>query len=108
MDAHLGWDQHINILCNKLSSVVYQIRNVSGQFDESKIVYFSLFELRLKYGICVYGNSPQCLSLFLVQKRATRALHGVKYPGVSCRTLFANKISYRPRIIHPTMPHPCV
>lgn len=91
MDNNLKFDQHISALTKKLASGCYALRIVSNELSLSttKMVYHSLIESHLRYGVAFWGFCSQQLfhSVFVLQKRAVRYLCKV---GVreSCRPLF--------------------
>ena len=59
----LSFQDHIVKLCNKLSKGWYALRVISRDFnkDFARMVYFSLLESPLRYGICFWGNCSQYL-----------------------------------------------
>lgn len=92
MDSTLNWRAHIDSLCKKLSSVVYLIKALSYLVDREtlKLVYYALFESRLRYAVVCWGNSSDSTRVFKIQKRAVRAMVGVWDQRVSCRPLFVD------------------
>ena len=76
VDDRLNWKLQINTLCAKLSSVCGILSKVRHYLDRQclMLIYYSLFESRLKYGILGWGTAPeQCLSkLRVLQNRAVR------------------------------------
>lgn len=73
IDSHLRWDVHINYLVKKLRSVLYRIKQVSHilNIKQKKILYHSLVESHLGYGIIGWGGVSKTYlkSLEIIQKR---------------------------------------
>ena len=76
IDDKLNWDLQITKLCSKLSSVCGVISKVRHYLDREALmlIYNSLFDSRLRYGILAWGTAPaQSLSkLRSLQNRAVR------------------------------------
>lgn len=89
IDNRLLWTGHIDYLAGRLSSVVYQIRKLLDYCDlETALVFYrGNFESLLRYSILVWGNSTSAVRIFLIQKKAVRALLK-KSKFQSCRELF--------------------
>lgn len=90
VDSTLSWHPHITLLCKKLSSAIYLLRNLSFKVDDKtlKTVYFALFESHLRYGIECWGGSSDADRVFKLQKRAIRTLVGSRDQRLSCRPLY--------------------
>lgn len=90
MDSSLSWRPHIDKLCKKLATAVYQLKALSFivSTDILKLIYFAQFESRIRYGIVCWGNSCDTSRAFRMQKRAVRAMVGVRDRRVSCRPIF--------------------
>lgn len=100
IDDRLDWSSHVDVLCKKLSSIVFLLRNLKSILNLSilKNVYFALFHSKLLYGITLWGNSCHAQRVFRVQKRVIRTMLGLGYRD-SCRPHFMNLC---------IMPLPCV
>ena len=80
IDENLKWDDHINNLNKKLSSVCYAMRVMVKylQPDAIKEVYYANFESLVRYGIMFYGISFKSEAVFKSQKRMLRIMLGLK------------------------------
>ena len=76
VDDRLNWKIQINRLCKKLSSVCGILSKVRHYLDRKSLmlIYNSLFDSRMKYGILGWGTAPeQSLSkVRVLQNRAVR------------------------------------
>ena len=90
IDSKLSWKAHVQDLVQKLNTALFTIRIVSEVSDIStrKIAYFAYFHSLMTYGVIFWGNSSDSKRVFLVQKRAIRAICGVS-SRMSCRPLFS-------------------
>lgn len=89
IDSKLKWDGHINNLTPKLSSAVFaisKIRSFCG-LAAAKQVYFAYFHSLMSYGIKVWGSAATAGKIFILQKRAIRAVLALP-PLASCRSSF--------------------
>lgn len=93
IDRNLIWDDHINILCNKLAKSVFAIKKIkkSVNVQAATTTYYSLFHSQLTYGILAWGNAAHChlQKVFILQKSAIRSIIGAKWDE-SCRPLFTS------------------
>jgi Reverse transcriptase (RNA-dependent DNA polymerase) len=89
LDEHLTWSNHIDLLCNKLSSQLYLLRRLSKILtpDVLKMAYFSLFHSFISYGTLLWGNSTQSIRVFRLQKAAVRVIANAGYRD-HCKPLF--------------------
>lgn len=89
LDSKLQWGPHISELSAKLSSAAYAVRKIRELSDvnTAKIVYFSYFHSLMSYGLLLWGNAANANSIFILQKRAVRAIYRLS-PRVSLRQLF--------------------
>lgn len=89
LDNRLMWRSHVEALHNKLSSAIYAITSIRKNVDSGPalLTYHAYFHSLLSYGIIYWGFSSQSKSIFLLQKRALRAVYGLRR-SVSCRDLF--------------------
>lgn len=88
IDQHVSWKKHVSELCNKLRKFLYYFRILRGFCDKSllKIIYISLVQSILEYGIHVWGSVyPSHLnSLEVVQKAILKIILGRPrdYPSI--------------------------
>lgn len=89
IDCHLKWDKHINVLCSRLSTMCYVIRQLSSIVDSFAIrmYYFSNFQSALRYGVISWGSATDASRAFILQKRAVRCIAGARYMD-TCKPLF--------------------
>lgn len=91
IDDDLSWEPHINEVCHKLASTVFLLGQLAKYrcINLLKLVYHSLFESRLRYGLLVWGSATDNLlkRVFMLQKRAIRVLAGLRRRD-SCRNSF--------------------
>jgi hypothetical protein len=82
IDDQLSWKPHLELLNKKLKSACGRIYRIKNCLPESlhKLVYHTLFESHLSYGITVWGGvSVNNLDpLFKTQKKCIRILFGDK------------------------------
>ena len=76
IDENLNWKPHIDKMCNKLASVCGVISKVRHILDRNSLmmIYNSLVESRLRYGILGWGtaSNSQIERLKVLQNRAIR------------------------------------
>lgn len=89
VDAKLQWGPHINKLSGRLSSAAYAVKKIRliTDVDTARIVYFSYFHSLMSYGILLWGGCADIHSIFVLQKRAVRAIYNLG-PRVSLREKF--------------------
>lgn len=89
IDSKLQWGPHIDKLAGKLSSAAYAVRNIRQSTDvaTSRLVYFSYFHSVMSYGILLWGKAADIQTIFILQKRAIRAIYNLKRTD-SLRELF--------------------
>lgn len=89
LDCSLTWHSHISDLALKLSKNVYAIRQIKLRvnLEAALMAYHALFHNTMTYGLINWGTSNQIQSIFVIQKRALRALAGVN-PLESCKPWF--------------------
>ena len=82
IDDQLTWKPHIDYLASKLKSCIGVLNRIKDYIPTSqhKILYHTLFESHLSYGITVWGGASQKQidSLFILQKRCIRIMFGDK------------------------------
>lgn len=89
IDSALNYQNHVDILCKKLSSSCYALRILAGHLNQDalKTAYYGGFYSYLKYGIIFWGNSSNILRVFVIQKRAMRILNRMHFRD-TCRGVF--------------------
>ena len=77
VDKNLQWAAHISCLAGKLSSAAYAVRKVRQltDVDTARLVYFSYFHSVMSYGILLWGKAADIANIFILQKRAVRAIY---------------------------------
>ena len=89
LDSKLQWGSHITALAGRLSSAAYAVRKIRSLTDEetARLVYFSYFHSVMSYGLMLWGSAADIETIFILQKRAIRAIYGLR-PLDSLRELF--------------------
>lgn len=89
LDNKLNWNVHIEEISKKLSSVIHCIRslNIHANKEAAKSCYYAYFYSYISYGIIFWGTSSEAITLFLLQKKAIRALCNLKQMD-SCKNYF--------------------
>ena len=77
VDSKIQWGEHITGITGKLSSAAYAVRKVRALTDvaTARLVYFSYFHCIMSYGILMWGNAADIENVFVLQKRAVRAIY---------------------------------
>jgi hypothetical protein len=85
----LSWKTHIEYIVSKLSSACYAMRLVKPYVSQNilKIIYFSYFHSVMTYGSLFWGQSPESVKIFRLQKKIIRIMLGCRSRD-SCRKLF--------------------
>lgn len=89
LDSKLQWGPHIQRLADRLSSAafaIWKIRQITN-VETARLVYFAYFHSILAYGILLWGSAADIESIFILQKRAVRAIYKLGSRD-SLRTLF--------------------
>jgi hypothetical protein len=89
IDGRLQWTPHIDHLCNRLSTAIFAIKKIKaicGQ-EAARSVYFAYFHSIMTYGILFWGQAADSSRVFILQKRAIRAILGTNSRD-SCREAF--------------------
>lgn len=91
IDSKLQWGNHIKNLASKLSSAAYAIRRIRRltNMDTARLVYFAYFHSIMSYGIMVWGRAADIETIFILQKRAIRAIYNLRTRD-SLKDLFKN------------------
>ncbi|KAA5569769.1 reverse transcriptase family protein, partial [Pseudomonas aeruginosa] len=89
VDSKLQWGPHIHKLASKLSSAAYAVKKIRmlTNADTARLVYFSYFHSVMSYGILLWGNAADVETIFILQKRAIRAIYNM-HPRESLRDKF--------------------
>ena len=89
IDSKLQWGAHITALSNRLSSAAYAVRRIRQLTDvaTARLVYFAYFHSIMSYGILLWGAAADVDSIFILQKRAIRAIYDMG-PRESLRDIF--------------------
>ncbi|XP_039282919.1 uncharacterized protein LOC120351046 [Nilaparvata lugens] len=71
VDSSLIWDQHIDMICNRLSKVTYLIPKLRSHVPRSYLVtaYHDLFHSHINNGIALWGHASGCHRILLLQKK---------------------------------------
>lgn len=79
LDDRLQWGPHIKALSGRLSSAAYAVRQIRQLTDvgTARLVYFSYFHSIMSYGILLWGRAADVESIFILQKRAIRAIYNL-------------------------------
>ena len=89
LDTRLTWLNHVDALVPALSTATYAIRRVRqiiGE-DAALLSYHSLFHSRLTYGLELWGGSAHAERIFILQKKAVRAIRQVSWT-THCKPIF--------------------
>jgi hypothetical protein len=72
----LSWRMHINHLTTKLNNTCYVIRYIKPLMSQKTLllIYHSLFNTIMSYGIIFWGSSCHSIQIFRMQKRAIRII----------------------------------
>lgn len=91
IDQNLNWKEHIQTLGTKLSSLCFAIYSIKKTCSFSTVLslYYANVYSALKYGIILWGNSPNWKKIFLLQKRIIRIIAGATHRS-PCKPLFKN------------------
>ena len=81
INENLNMDDHIKIVIKKLLSSNYALKSLKKTIEprEKRLIYYSLFQSNLEYGICIYGNNKRATKpIISLQKNAVCNIHGSK------------------------------
>lgn len=89
LQENLIWEEHLDILCNKVSKGIFLLLRLKSivNIDILAVVYYAYIHSHLAYGIIVWGNDCRLKRVMLLQKRAIRTMCNVNY-RVHCKPLF--------------------
>jgi len=77
---NLSWKTHIDSIKNNLSSACYVMRLVKPFVTAYtlKVIYYSYFHFIMTYGLILWGNSPDSVKIFRLQKKIIRIMMGCR------------------------------
>lgn len=80
LDSHLTWGSQVDRVCSRVASNLYVLRKLRGMLPPYvlKMAYRALVETHLTYGLTLWGRSADWKRAFIIQKRAIRAMAGVR------------------------------
>lgn len=89
LDDTLSWFNHVEILSNKLSSIIFLLRRLKNIlcFSTLRNCYFSLFHSHINYAILLWGGSSHAIKIFRLQKRAVRLIDNAGWRD-HCQPIF--------------------
>ena len=91
IDQHLTYDKHIEVVCNKLSSSIYLLRNLKKYMpvDMLTTIYHAIIQSHIQYGIEIWGatSNKNINRVMVLQKRALRCIVNIN-PRQSCRNYY--------------------
>ena len=81
LDQTLSWKTHIENIISIIAKSLYVMNRVKNLLPSNtlKIIYYSLIESYINYGIVVWGNSVHANKLLKLQKRAVRIISKKSY-----------------------------
>lgn len=76
IDSNLTWTPQIDLVCSKLSKIIYLLYSLSKQLplDYLRVAYFAFFHSLLSYGLKLWGNGSHINRVLLLQKKAVRII----------------------------------
>jgi len=91
INNNLSWKTHIECIKSKLSSACYAMRTIKPFVTANtlKMIYYSYFHSVMTYGLLFWGNSPDSIKIFRLQKKIIRIMMGCRNTE-SCKKLFLN------------------
>ncbi|XP_054276756.1 uncharacterized protein LOC128995763 [Macrosteles quadrilineatus] len=89
LDSKLSWNDHVSVVCKKLSRVISLIRKLKNlvTLQYLVVIYHSLFHTHISYGLLLWGHSAACERVLLYQKMVLRIMTGAEYRQ-HCKPLF--------------------
>lgn len=87
VDNNLRWDLHINKLYNKLCYSLMRLENIKYllPFNIRRILYFSMIESLIRYGIEIWGLTYNC-HIDKINRIQRKALRFIMYGSVCTNT----------------------
>lgn len=92
IDEKLTWEGHVDYVTTRLSGVCFLIRQMKStvSFNILRLMYFSLAQSILSYGLIFWGSSSHLNKAFSIQKNILRAMMGLTR-RTSCRPYFVQQ-----------------
>jgi hypothetical protein len=91
LDSNLSWSNHVDHVCNKISSGLYLMKRLAFGLDAEglRTVYFGVIYPYISYGLLLWGSTfyTHTKRVFTLQKRAVRLIANVDFK-TSCKKLF--------------------
>lgn len=80
LDSRLQWDPHIEALSSRLSSAAFAVKKIRllTDIETARLVYFSYFHSVMSYGLLLWGSAASFENIFVLQKRAVRAIYNLR------------------------------
>ena len=96
LDANLRYDEHINVICSKVSKSIGVMKHISNYVSTPTLIslYYSLIYPYLIYCNLIWGSTfeTHLRPLIILQKRAIRVINKVHYLQHTSPLFFSNKI----------------
>jgi hypothetical protein len=93
VDENLRWNEHIDLLCIKISKHIYLLSVLSKFLQTENLlrIYYGIVFSNINYGIVLWGSAPKVYlnRIFILQKKAVRSVFKLNYRD-SCRQYFVN------------------
>jgi hypothetical protein len=79
LDSKLQWGSHITAIGSRLSSAAFAVRRIRQLTNvaTARLVYFAYFNSIISYGLILWGSAADIETLFILQKRAVRAIYNL-------------------------------
>jgi hypothetical protein len=76
INNNLSWKTHMECIKSKLSSACYAVRSVKPflTINTFKMIYYSYFHSVMNYGLLFWGNFPDSIKIFRLQKKIIRIM----------------------------------
>ena len=89
IDQYLRWDKHVERLKADLNKALFGIKRIRFICNQrtALLSYHAMFHSLISYGTLIWGNCTLAPELFILQKKALRAIFNLP-SDASCRTLF--------------------
>jgi hypothetical protein len=89
IDSYINWKEHVHqtsLKLNRFSYALYELKKCTD-IKTATCAYYAYAHSWLQYGILLWGNSPDAIQLFRLQKRCLRILVNVD-KMTSCKQHF--------------------
>lgn len=92
IDQRLDWRAHIENVALNVSRYCYALRIISENvgINAALSAYHAFIQLRIRYGLIFWGNSPELERVVILQKKCIRSIFGMK-PRDSCKNVFRGR-----------------